>query len=208
MKAFCCSVNVHGVVVLCSGGGDTWTLFVLTELFDFFAPGGSGERKTSSHCMGARSCALTGWYLTCKTEFDKNDIDCIVNYLSCCSFLASCSRAWKSMDNNPTRLLTTSIPCKHLRIFFLWTVHLSLMSKGPQSDILTKHGKIGLRSASGNSDRISTSTLAIASKMLALAIESWAISSKKHAKTTYYTDTACTLLLIPCYFCFAPEVQC
>ena len=48
------SVNVHGVVVLCSGGGDTWTLFVLTDPFDLFAPRDSGERKTSSNCMDAR----------------------------------------------------------------------------------------------------------------------------------------------------------
>ena len=145
-------------------------------------------------------------FTTCKTEADKNNIDCIVNYLSCCSFLASCSRAWKSMDNNPTRLLTTSIPCKHLRIFFLWTVHLSLMSKGPQSDILTKHGKIGLRSASGNSERISTLTLAIASKMLALAIESWAISNKNR-QILHVTGSTFTLFFIRC-FCFTPEVQC
>ena len=59
MKAFCCSVNVHGVVVLCSGGGDTWTLFVLTKLFDLFAPRGGGEQKTRSNCMGTRPCTLT-----------------------------------------------------------------------------------------------------------------------------------------------------
>ena len=44
-KAFCHSVNVHGVVVLCSGGRDTWTLFVLTKLFDLFAPKGGGSKK-------------------------------------------------------------------------------------------------------------------------------------------------------------------
>ena len=44
MKAiFCHSENIHGVVVLCSGGGDTSTLFVLTELF---VPTGGGDPKT------------------------------------------------------------------------------------------------------------------------------------------------------------------
>ena len=43
MKAFCRSVNVHGVVVLFTGGGDTSTLNVITELFELFAPRGSGE---------------------------------------------------------------------------------------------------------------------------------------------------------------------
>ena len=33
MKAFCRSVNVHGVVVLFAGGGDTSTLNVITKLF-------------------------------------------------------------------------------------------------------------------------------------------------------------------------------
>ena len=33
MKAFCRSVNVHEVVVLCSGGGDTSTLHVVIKLF-------------------------------------------------------------------------------------------------------------------------------------------------------------------------------
>ena len=32
-KAFCHSVNVHGVVVLFAGGGDTSTLNVITKLF-------------------------------------------------------------------------------------------------------------------------------------------------------------------------------
>ena len=52
MKAFCRSVNVHGMVVLCSGG-------VLTELFYLFALRGGGERKTSLNCMGMRPCTLT-----------------------------------------------------------------------------------------------------------------------------------------------------
>ena len=43
MKVFCRSVNVHGVVNLFSGGGDTSTLFVLTELF---VPTGGGDPKT------------------------------------------------------------------------------------------------------------------------------------------------------------------
>ena len=48
MKAFCHSVNVHGVVVLFAGGGDTSTLHVITQLF---ALRGGGERKTSSNCL-------------------------------------------------------------------------------------------------------------------------------------------------------------
>ena len=62
-KAFCPSVNVHGVEVLFAGGGDSSTLHVITELF---ALRGSRERKTSSNCMrarlraqGMRPCALT-----------------------------------------------------------------------------------------------------------------------------------------------------
>ena len=43
MKAFCGSVNVHWVVVLFSGGGDTSPLYVLIELF--LATGG-GDPKT------------------------------------------------------------------------------------------------------------------------------------------------------------------
>ena len=43
MKAFCHSVNVHGVVVLFAGGGDTSTLHVITKLF--VATGG-GDPKT------------------------------------------------------------------------------------------------------------------------------------------------------------------
>ena len=43
MKAFCCSVNVHGVVVLFAGSGDTSTLHVATKLFELFAPRGGGE---------------------------------------------------------------------------------------------------------------------------------------------------------------------
>ena len=54
MKAFCCSVNIHGLVVLFAGGGDTSTLHVITELFELFAPRGGVEQKTSSNCMGAR----------------------------------------------------------------------------------------------------------------------------------------------------------
>ena len=50
MKAFCHSVNVHGVVVLFAGGGDTST-HVITEPFALRA---SAERKTSSNCMGER----------------------------------------------------------------------------------------------------------------------------------------------------------
>ena len=42
MEAFCRSVNVHGVVVLFAGGGDTSTLNVITELFEHFAPRGGG----------------------------------------------------------------------------------------------------------------------------------------------------------------------
>ena len=65
-KAFCRSVNVHGVVVLFAGGGDTSTLHVITEHFELFAPRGGGDWKISSNCMGAltnlgaRPCALTG----------------------------------------------------------------------------------------------------------------------------------------------------
>ena len=54
MKAFCHSVNVHGVVVLRSGCGDTWTLFILTKLFDLFAPKDGGEQKVSLKCEGER----------------------------------------------------------------------------------------------------------------------------------------------------------
>ena len=43
MKAFCHFVNVHGVVNLFSGGGDTSTLFVLTELS---VPTGGDDPKT------------------------------------------------------------------------------------------------------------------------------------------------------------------
>ena len=53
-KAFCYSVNVHGVVVLFASGGDTSTLHVITKLFELFAPRGSGEQKISSNCMGMR----------------------------------------------------------------------------------------------------------------------------------------------------------
>ena len=50
-KAFCHSVNVHGVVVLFAGGGDTSTLNVITKLSELFAPRHGGEQKTSSNCM-------------------------------------------------------------------------------------------------------------------------------------------------------------
>ena len=32
MKAFCCSVNVQGVVVLFAGGGDTYPLYAVIKL--------------------------------------------------------------------------------------------------------------------------------------------------------------------------------
>ena len=51
MKAFCRSVNVHGIVVLFAGGGDTSKLNVITK---FFAPRGSGNQKTCSNCMSVR----------------------------------------------------------------------------------------------------------------------------------------------------------
>ena len=43
MKAFCSSLNIHGVVFLFSGGGDTSPLYVLIKLF--LATGG-GDPKT------------------------------------------------------------------------------------------------------------------------------------------------------------------
>ena len=33
MKAFCCSVNVHGVVVPFTGGGNTIPLYIIIKLF-------------------------------------------------------------------------------------------------------------------------------------------------------------------------------
>ena len=54
IKAFCCSVNVHGVVVLFAGHRDTSTLNVITKLFELFALRGGAEQKTSSNCMGVR----------------------------------------------------------------------------------------------------------------------------------------------------------
>lgn len=66
------------------------------------------------------------------------------------------------MDSKPTNPLTTSSPDKHFKIFFRLFVHLSLLSKGGQRDILTKQDKMGRISASLRSDNISTSTLAIA----------------------------------------------
>ena len=42
-KAFCCSVNVDGVVVLFAGGGDTSPLYVVIELFVLT---GGGDPKT------------------------------------------------------------------------------------------------------------------------------------------------------------------
>ena len=54
-KVFCCSVNVHEVVVLFSDCGDTSTLFVLTELFDLFAFCAQGERPHTFHAQRATS---------------------------------------------------------------------------------------------------------------------------------------------------------
>ena len=62
------------------------------------------------------------------------------------------------MDSKPTRLLTISIPDKHLRIFLRSCVQTALASNGAQSDIRTRHGRIGLSSASGNDERLSMST--------------------------------------------------
>ena len=41
MKVFCRFVNVHGVVILFAGGGDT------SMIHELFALRGSGEQKTS-----------------------------------------------------------------------------------------------------------------------------------------------------------------
>ena len=43
MKAFCHSVNVHGVVVLFAGGGNTKPLYVVIKLF---VVTGGGDPKT------------------------------------------------------------------------------------------------------------------------------------------------------------------
>ena len=43
MNAFCHSMNVHGMVVLFAGGGDTWPLYVVIKLFVLT---GGGDPKT------------------------------------------------------------------------------------------------------------------------------------------------------------------
>ena len=85
-------------------------------------------------------------------------------YLICCSFLASSSRAWKSIDNSPTKLFTTSMPERHLRIFFLCCVHFSLVSSGAHRDMRTRQGKMGRSVASGRAAKLSMSTFWIAAK--------------------------------------------
>ena len=67
-KAFCCSVNVHGVVVLCWGGGDTSTVFVWSELF---VPTGGGDPKTSrKHPLPPRWA--TWWNFYCLIFYHCN----------------------------------------------------------------------------------------------------------------------------------------
>ena len=135
-KAFCCSVNVHGVVVLCSGGGNTWTLFVLTKLSDLFAPRGDGEWKTVSNCMGMRPRALcaqgarpraqwatswnffTAWFLPIYFDWSKTSFNCVENWQNLAFVWLLCVRTITLFEYFP--VLTTLICVVAFCLSFTW----------------------------------------------------------------------------------------
>ena len=89
-------------------------------------------------------------------------------YLNCCSFLTSCSSAWKSIERSATMLLTTSTPASIFRMSFLYLVHVPELSTGAQSAALTRHGRTARRSRSLNEDNSLMSTFCIAWKRAGL----------------------------------------
>ena len=85
-------------------------------------------------------------------------------YLSCCSFRASCSKAWKSTDRSATMELTASTPESRRRMSFLSWAQDWLWSAGAHRAILTRQGSSSLSSGSLRAARRTTSTFCMASK--------------------------------------------
>ena len=75
MKTFCLSVNVDGVGIVLAGGGDTWTLDVITELvWPFYTEPWWGV-KTSLNCPHTLTpCKCSKIILGHKKKYSKNDL--------------------------------------------------------------------------------------------------------------------------------------
>ncbi len=84
-------------------------------------------------------------------------------HLSCCSFLASCSRAWKSTDSSATMEFTASTPDSSRRMSFLSCAQALLWSAGAQRAILTRQGSRSRSSGSLKAASLATSTFCMAS---------------------------------------------
>ena len=83
-------------------------------------------------------------------------------YLNCCSFLISCSSAWKSIERRATMLLTSSIPANIFNTSFLPALHSWLLSTAAHRAVLTRHGRTGRISLLPNCSNTLTSTFCIA----------------------------------------------